>query len=280
MIQYTIIRIKLTKKLENININFKQYSNLIKRNITKVMNNQLERAEILIGKAALDKIRDTKIAVFGIGGVGSYTLEALARMGVNDLTLIDADKVTASNINRQLIALNSTIGRYKVDVARERVMDINHNACVTAHKIFFSCDTLSQLDFNHYDYIIDAIDTITSKLLLIKTAKQYNIPIISSMGAGNKLDPTAFIVTDIYKTTYCPLAKVMRHELKKMGITDCKVVYSKETPIKPDIIESSNYDDITNLIKKRQTTGSVSYVPSAVGLIIASEVVKDIINKL
>ena len=231
------------------------------------MSNPFSRTELLIGKEGIQKLNAAHIAIFGVGGVGGYTAEALARCGIGTLDLIDNDKISVSNINRQIYALESTIGRPKTDVAKERITDINPKATVNTHEIFFTPQT--EMDFSTYDYVVDAIDTVAGKLEIITRAKAAKIPVISSMGAGNKLNPTMFEVTDISKTSVCPLAKVMRQELKKRKIENVKVVYSKELPIKP------NWQDEDN----KRLPGSISFVPSVVGLIIASEVVKDIINK-
>ena len=190
---------------------------------------------MLIGNTALEKLLNARVAVFGVGGVGGFTVEALARCGVGALDLIDNDKVSLSNINRQIIALHSTVDKFKVEVAKERVLDINPKCIVNVHNTFFSLETIEEFDFSNYDYIVDAIDTVSNKILLVEKSKEYNIPIICSMGAGNKLEPTLFEVADIYKTSVCPLAKVMRQELKKRKISDVKVVYSKEIPIKINI---------------------------------------------
>ena len=223
---------------------------------------QFSRTELLLGKAAIDKLAGSRIAIFGIGGVGGYAAEALARIGIGTLDLIDSDKVTLSNLNRQIIATHKTIGRYKTDAAAERIADINPGAKVNIYNVFYTKDTADSFDFSKYDYIIDAIDTVSSKLILAVNAKAAGVPLISSMGAGNKLDPTMFEVADIYDTSVCPLARVMRHELRKLGIERLKVVYSKEPPVIPP-------DNV-------RVPGSVSFVPSVAGLIIAGEVVKDI----
>lgn len=228
----------------------------------------------------MKKLEGSRIAVFGIGGVGGYTVEALARSGVGALDLIDNDKVCLTNLNRQIIATRSAIDKYKVDVAAERIADINPDCKVSVHRTFYLPETQAEFDFRKYDYIVDAIDTVTGKLTLIENAYKCGTPIISSMGAGNKLDPTAFEVADIYQTSVYPLAKVMRHELKKRGIEKLKVVYSKEEPIKPlddngcDSPAESEHD----CSARRSAPGSVAFVPSVVGLIIASEVIKDLIN--
>ena len=227
------------------------------------------RMEMLLGADALQKVQNSHVAVFGVGGVGCYTVEALARAGVGALTLVDDDVFATSNINRQLFALHSTLGQAKVAVAKERIADINPNCNVQAVKLRFDATTASQFDFAQFDYVVDAIDTVTSKLLLAKLCHQANTPIISCMGTGNKLDATAFLVADIFQTSVCPLAKVMRKELKALGIPSLKVVYSKEVPQTPTQLESSN---------KRQTPSSISFVPPVAGLILAGEVVKDIIK--
>lgn len=226
------------------------------------------RMQMLVGEQAVQKLQSSHVAVFGIGGVGCYTVEALARAGVGHLTLVDDDLFATSNINRQLYALQSTLGQSKVDVAKARIADINPNCQVTALHLRFDAQTAHQFDFSQFDYVVDAIDTVTSKLLLAKLCNDSNTPIISCMGTGNKLDPTAFEVADIYKTSVCPLAKVMRKELKALGIDHLKVVYSKEIPQTPTQLESSN---------KRQTPSSISFVPSVAGLILAGEVIKDLI---
>jgi len=233
----------------------------------------------------MESLRDARVAVFGIGGVGGYTVEALARSGVGTLDLIDDDKVCLTNINRQIYATTKTVGKYKVDVAKERILEINPDAQVNIYKTFYLPDTAEQFDFSQYDYIVDAIDTVSGKLQLAVQADKAGVPIISSMGAGNKMDPTAFQVADIYKTSVCPLAKVMRRELKKRGIDHLKVVYSKEKPLVP--VDDMAISCKTNCIcppgtvrkctQRRQVPGSNAFVPSVVGLIIAGEVVKDLI---
>lgn len=251
------------------------------------MLNEFSRTEILLGEVAMKKLKDSTVAIFGIGGVGSYVAEALARSGVGKFVLFDDDKVCLTNINRQLIATRKTIGRKKVEVMAERILDINPNAEVEINACFYLPENADEYDFSKYSYIVDAVDTVTAKLELIMRAEEKNIPIISSMGAGNKLDPTQFEVSDIYKTSVCPLAKVMRHELKKRGIKKLKVVYSKEMPIKP--MDDNSMSCKVNCIcppgatrkctDRRAIPGSVSFVPSVAGLIIASEVVKDLIAK-
>lgn len=251
------------------------------------MLNQFSRTELLFGKEAMEKLEGSRVAVFGIGGVGGYAVEALARSGVGELDLIDDDKVCLTNINRQIIATRSTVGKYKVDVAEQRVKDINPNIKVNTYKCFYMPDTADQFDFTQYDYVIDAIDTVTGKLELIKRAEAVNVPIISSMGAGNKLDPTAFKVADIYSTSVCPLAKVMRRELRKLGIKKLKVVYSEEMPIRPieDMAISCRQHCICHpgtarkCTARRDIPGSTAFVPSVVGLIVAGEVIKDLAKK-
>jgi len=232
-----------------------------------------QRTELLIGQEALDKLKKSKVAVFGVGGVGSFAVEALARCAVGTLVLVDKDDVCITNINRQIHATTKTVGRPKVDVMAERIKEINPNCNVITYKAFYNQETANELLKDDYDYVIDAIDTVSSKIDLVVRCKEKNIPIISSMGAGNKLDPTKFEVSDIYKTSVCPLAKVMRIELKKRGIKDLKVVYSKEQPIRV------NVNEILNLKQRKQIPASISFVPSVVGLIIAGEVIKDLIKK-
>ena len=227
------------------------------------MSEQFSRTEMLIGSENLAKLANSHVAVFGVGGVGGYAIEALVRSGIGKIDIIDNDKVSISNLNRQIIALHSTIGKYKVNVAKERISDINPNITVNAYKVFYTPETSDQFDFTKYDYIVDAIDTVSGKIELIIQANQAQTPIISSMGAGNKMNPADFEVSDIYKTSVCPLAKVMRQELKKRGIKKLKVVYSKEPPIKQE---------------GRRIPASNAFVASTVGLIIASEVIKDLIE--
>lgn len=228
---------------------------------------QFSRTELLIGKENLEKLKNSKVAIFGIGGVGSFVLEALTRAGIGNFILVDKDNVDLSNLNRQIIATRKTVGKPKVEVAKERILEINPNAEVEIYKEFFMPETEGILD-STISYVVDAIDTVTAKIELVKRAQELNIPIISSMGTGNKLDPTKFEVSDIYKTSVCPLAKVMRKELKARKIKKLKVVYSKELPIKV----ARNEEVI------KQIPGSISFVPSVAGLIIAGEVIKDIIN--
>ena len=250
------------------------------------MLNQFSRTELLIGSEGIETLKNARVAVFGIGGVGGYAVEALARSGTGSLDLIDDDRICLTNINRQLHATRRTIGKYKVDAAAERILEINPNAQVKTYKTFFLPEKADEFDFDSYDYIIDAIDTVTGKIALAEQAQMKNIPIISSMGAGNKMDPTAFEVADIYDTSVCPLAKVMRRELKKRGIRKLKVVYSKEKPLTPleDTALSCKEHcicppgTVRNCTVRRQIPGSNAFVPSVVGLIIAGEVVKDLIN--
>lgn len=232
------------------------------------MNDRFSRTGMLLGKNSIELLKASRVAVFGIGGVGSYTAEALIRSGLGRIDVIDNDRVCLSNLNRQLFAVGSTVGKYKVDAAAERIADINPEAVVYKHNMFYSSDTADQLDFSEYDYIVDAIDTVAGKIEIVVNAAAAGIPVISSMGAGNKLDPSAFRVADIYKTSVCPLARVMRTELKKRGIKALKTVYSTELPIKsaePDASDSG-----------RKAPGSISFVPSVAGLIIAGEVIKDL----
>ena len=235
------------------------------------MLNQFSRTEIIIGKEKLEKLKKSKVAIFGIGGVGSFVVEGLVRAGIENFVLIDHDIVSETNINRQIIATTKTIGMLKVNVAKERILEINPNAKVETIKEFFMPDSKEILD-NSIDYIVDAIDTVTAKIELVQRANKLKIPIISSMGTGNKLNPTKFEITDIYKTSVCPLAKVIRKELKQRGIKKLKVIYSKEEPIKPQQISDQNQET------KKQVPGSISFVPSVAGLIIAGEVVKDLIK--
>lgn len=223
------------------------------------MKEQFVRTALLLGEEAVETLRQAKVAVFGVGGVGGFVVEALARSGVGHFVLIDKDTVSESNINRQIIATHKTLGREKTAVMKERILEINPEAEVIVHPVFFLPDNQDDFDFTEYSYVVDAVDTVTAKLAIITKCKENNIPVISAMGAGNKLDPTRFEVTDITKTSVCPLAKVMRRELKKRGITHLKVVYSKEVPV-------------TN----SRPPGSVAFVPSVAGLIIAGEVVKDL----
>ena len=221
--------------------------------------NRFSRTEALLGEQAMEKLKKARVAVFGIGGVGGHVVEALVRSGVGAVDIVDSDKVCLSNLNRQIIATESSIGKYKVDVMKERILDINPEAVVNVHKCFYLPETKDEFDFSQYSYVVDAVDTVTAKIQLVMEAAEAGVPIISSMGAGNKLDPTAFQVADIYKTSVCPLAKVMRRELKKRGIKKLKVVYSREQPV-----------------VKNAVPASVAFVPSVAGLITAGEVIKDL----
>ena len=248
--------------------------------------NQFSRTELLIGKEGIEKLANSRVAIFGIGGVGGYTVEALARSGVGEFDLIDDDRICLTNINRQILATRSTVGKYKVDVAMERILDINPRAQVHVYKTFYMPDTADQFDFSAYDYVVDAIDTVTGKLQLVEQAYRTGTKIISSMGAGNKMDASAFQVADISKTSVCPLAKVMRRELRKRGIKKLKVVYSTELPIEPKETEELSCKNhcvcppgtARKCTVRRQIPGSTAFVPSVAGLIIAGEVVKDLIK--
>ena len=249
------------------------------------MLNQVSRTQLLIGEDGINRLKGAKVAVFGIGGVGGYVCEALVRSGVGAFDLIDDDKVCLTNLNRQIIATRKTVGKYKVDVMKERILDINPDADVQVHKCFFLPENAADFPFEEYDYIVDAVDTVTAKISLVMKAKELNIPIISSMGAGNKLDASLFKVADIYQTKVCPLAKVMRRELKKRGVKKLKVVYSEEQPMTPieDMAISCRSHCICppgaahKCTERRAIPGSVAFVPSVAGLIIAGEVVKDLI---
>ena len=250
------------------------------------MQDQFSRTRLLFGPEGMEKLKNSHVAVFGIGGVGGYTVEALARSGIGALDLVDDDKVCLTNVNRQLYATRSTVGRYKVDVAEERIRDINPDCRVRAWKTFYMPDTQDQFDFTEYDYIVDAIDTVKGKLTLIEAAKAVGTPVISCMGAGNKTDPTAFRVADIYKTSVCPLARVMRTECRKRRIKHLKVVYSTELPVRPledPAISCRNHcicpPDTRKCTVRRDIPGSTAFVPSVAGLIIAGEVVKDLLKK-
>lgn len=246
------------------------------------MQSQNERTEMLLGSEAINTLAASWVAVFGVGGVGSFTVEGLARAGVGNFALFDDDKVVLSNINRQLIATRKTVGRKKVEVMRDRILEINPDANVECYPTFYTQENAKDYPLQRYSYVVDAIDTVSSKLTLIEEAKKANVPIMSSMGAGNKLDPTQFEVTDIYKTSVCPLAKVMRRELKRRGIKKLKVVYSKEealTPFESNVDSSQDNSTCppdTTRIVRRHTPGSVSFVPSVAGMIIAGEVIKDL----
>ena len=248
------------------------------------MLNQFSRTELLIGKEALERLSKAHVAVFGIGGVGGYVVEALVRSGIGAYDLIDDDKVCLTNLNRQIIATRDTIGRHKVEVMRERILSINPDAEVTTHRCFYLPENAQDFDFSSYDYVVDAVDTVTAKLEIVMRAKESNIPVISCMGVGNKLNPTQLEIADIYKTSVCPLAKVMRRELRKRGVDKLKVLYSKEEPMSPlDDSEDTCREHCVcppgttrKCTQRRAIPGSISFVPSAAGLIIASEVVKDL----
>lgn len=233
------------------------------------MEDSFIRTKLLIGEEAVKRLQDAKVAVFGIGGVGGHAAEALARSGIGSLSLFDHDTISASNINRQIVATSKTLGRYKVDVMAERIQDINPMAKVRIYRCFYLPETAAQYDLSEYDYILDAIDTVTAKLYLVAEAHRAHVPIISSMGAGNKLDAAKFEVADIYQTSICPLARVMRKECKARGIPSLKVVYSKEPPLIPEYLDPGGSG-------KRQIPGSMAFVPSVAGLIMAGEVVKDL----
>lgn len=248
------------------------------------MLNQFSRTQLLLGEKGMARLFQARVAVFGIGGVGGYTVEALARSGVGTLDLIDDDRVCLTNINRQIFATRKTVGQYKVDVAEQRILEINPNAVVHKHCTFYAPQTAAQFDFSQYDYVVDAIDTVTGKLELVQRAEKAGVPIISCMGAGNKLDPTAFEVADIYETSVCPLARVMRQELRRRGVKKLKVVYSREPPLTP--IDDMTISCRTHCIcppgtarkctQRRQVPGSNAFVPAVAGLIVAGEVIKDL----
>ena len=235
------------------------------------MSEQFLRTEMLLGSEAIRRLQKARVAVFGLGGVGGYAVEALARSGVGSLDLIDSDTVSVSNLNRQLLATHSTVGMLKVDAARNRVLDINPDCIVRTYPVFYTPDTAGQFDFTQYDYIVDAIDTVTGKLALVERAKAADTPIICSMGTGNKLDASAFRVADISKTAMCPLARVMRKELSKRGIRHLKVVYSQEEALTP-----TGWEEEAAALGKRQIPGSVAFVPGAAGLLLAGEVVREL----
>lgn len=233
------------------------------------MINQFSRTELLLGSENMQKLKNARVAVFGIGGVGGNAVEALVRSGVGAVDIIDNDRISLSNINRQVFATHKTVGKFKTDAAKERLLEINPDVKVNAFKLFYSLETAGNFDFSRYSYIVDAIDSVKSKIQLAVQARQSGTPIISSMGAGNKLDPTAFEVKDIYKTSVCPLARIMRRELKKLGIDSLKVVYSKEAPLKPQY----NGEELKG---SRPAPGSTAFVPAVAGLTIAGEVVRDL----
>lgn len=248
------------------------------------MLNQFSRTQLLLGEENMKRLSEAKVAIFGIGGVGGYAAEALARTGVGSFVLVDDDKVCLTNLNRQIIATRKTVGKYKAEVMRDRILEINPNADVEVRKCFYMPENADEFDFGQYSYVVDAVDTVTAKLEIIMQAKEKNVPVISCMGAGNKLDPTKFQVADIYKTTMCPLAKVMRRECRKRGIKKLKVVYSAEKPIRP--IEDMSISCRTHCIcppgakhkctERRDIPGSVAFVPSVAGLILAGEVIRDL----
>lgn len=246
------------------------------------MREQFSRTELLLGSVAMTALERAHVAVFGIGGVGGYAVEALVRSGLGAIDIVDSDVVSVSNINRQIIATYSTVGRSKAEVMAERIRDINPECRVTAHQCFYLPETREQFDFSRYDYIVDAVDTVTAKIALVMEAKRCQVPIISSMGAGNKLDATAFMVADIYATSVCPLARVMRRELKMRNVDSLKVVYSKEIPKVPQenggecmSLQTEQQDDV----RRRSIPGSTAFVPSVAGLVLASEVIKDLTGR-
>ncbi len=250
------------------------------------MLNQFSRTALLLGKDRMERLSTSCVAVFGIGGVGGYAVEALARSGVGSFVLVDDDKICLTNLNRQIIATRKTVGQYKADVMKERILEINPNARVEVRKCFYLPENAGEFDFSHYSYVVDAVDTVTAKLEIIEQAQKCGVPVISCMGAGNKLDPTKFQVADIYETTICPLAKVMRHECRKRGIRALKVVYSTEKSIRP--LDDMEISCRTHCIcppgtkrkctQRRDIPGSVAFVPSVAGLILAGEVIKDLIK--
>ena len=248
------------------------------------MLNQFSRTQLLLGADNMERLKNAKVAVFGIGGVGGYTVEALVRSGIGSFVLVDDDKVCLTNLNRQIIATRKTVGKYKVEVMRDRILEINPDAQVEIRQCFYLPENADEFDFSEYSYVVDAVDTVTAKIEIILRAKECGVPVISCMGAGNKLDPTQFRVADIYKTTMCPLAKVMRRELKKRGVKKLKVVYSTEPVRKPlEDMESSCRNHcicppgaVHKCTERRAIPGSVSFVPSVAGLILAGEIVKDL----
>lgn len=239
------------------------------------MLNEFSRTELLLGKEKMNRLSSSRVIIFGVGGVGGYVCEALARSGVGTIDIVDNDKVSLTNINRQIIATHKTIDKYKVDVMKERMVDINPNIKVNVYKCFFLPENSDSFDFEKYDYIVDAVDTVAAKIAIIEKATKLQIPVISAMGAGNKLDPTGFKVSDIYKTKVCPLARVMRTECKKRNIPSFKVVYSEEQPRKP--VENLPIEE-SKSTTRRDTPGSIAFAPSVAGLIIASEVIKDLVG--
>lgn len=269
-------KIVMMGEMRNLNNQTEKYKPEIRLSYSKGADMEIfKREEYLIGTENLQKLQKAKVLIFGVGGVGGYVCESLVRSGIGYFTLVDHDEVSESNINRQILALHSTLGRRKVDVMKERMLDINPNCKVEVYPTFFLPDHQDLFNFLDYDYIIDCIDTITAKIQIICEAKKHHVHVISSMGAGNRLDPSKIKVCDIFETSYDPLSKVMRRELKKRGIASCKVVFSNESPISPKIIDEEE------LIKanKRSVPGSSAFVPAAFGLMIASEVVKDLMNE-
>ena len=266
-------------------VNIRLFKTSIYRRTINMLN-QFSRTELLFGSEAMEKLAKARVAVFGIGGEGGYVCEGLVRSGVGALDIVDDDKVCLTNLNRQIIATRKTVGKYKTEVMKERILEINPKAQVYTHQCFFLPETADQFDFTQYDYVVDAVDTVTAKIEIIMRAKEAGVPVISCMGAGNKLDPTQFKVADIYKTSMCPLAKVMRHEMKKRGVRKLKVVYSEEKPVRPVAEDEAGCK--TNCIcppgtqrtcsVRRDIPGSVSFVPSVAGLIIAGEVIKDLVK--
>lgn len=260
------------------------------------MSEQLSRTELLLGREAMEILRNSRVAVFGIGGVGGYVAEALARSGIGAIDLIDSDRICLSNLNRQIIATRRTIGQYKVDVMQERIHEIDPDVTVYAHRCFFLPENRDEFDFTQYSYVVDAVDTVTAKIQIVLDARAAGVPVISSMGAGNKLDPSAFEVADLYETSVCPLAKVMRRELRKRKVEHLKVVYSREEPLSP-VVQKENLPDAKRegacgygensgeertekqAVKRRATPGSAAFVPSVVGLIIAGEVIRDLTGR-
>ena len=236
------------------------------------MENQFTRTELMLGGNNMSKLKSSSVCVFGVGGVGSFVCEALARMGIGSLTIVDNDTVSITNINRQIIALHSTIGKYKVDVMEERIKDINPSCNVTKYKCFYLPENKDDIDFSKFDYVVDAVDTVSAKILIIPKAKELNIPVISSMGTGNKLNPQGFIISDINQTSVCPLARTLRYELKKRNIKGVKVAYSKEEPITPK-------ESMVNEANNKPIPASNSFVPASCGLLIASEVIKDLLKE-
>ena len=241
------------------------------------MENQFSRTELLIGKAGEEKLKKAKVAVFGVGGVGSFVVEGLVRAGVGNIEIVDNDKICLSNLNRQIMATRNTVGRYKVDVVKERIFEINPEANVEAYQEFYMPDSNTNIITNNLSYVADCVDTVTAKIAIVMKCKENNVPVISAMGTGNKLDPSKFEITDIYKTSVCPLAKVMRKELRKRNVESLKVIYSRENPITPRHDEDCTPE--TNGLVRKQVPGSISFVPSVAGLTIAGEIIREIIKE-